>query len=91
MTRNEIAVLADRGEGETVEFKRSTGERRAAAQTLRAMLNQRGGRVLFGVEADGRIVGQDVSDRTLEELAQEFAEIDPPAPPQVERVVLDSG
>jgi ATP-dependent DNA helicase RecG len=56
------------GESEMLEFKRTTGERRAAAQTLCGMLNHRGGRVLFGVEPDGRIVGQMVSDHTVEEV-----------------------
>ena len=44
------------GESETLEYKRTTGERRAATQTLCGMLNHRGGRVLFGVEPNGRIL-----------------------------------
>jgi ATP-dependent DNA helicase RecG len=46
------------GESEVVEFKRSTGERREAARTICAMLNHRGGRVVFGIEPDGRIIGR---------------------------------
>lgn len=79
------------GESETLEFKRTTGERRSAAQTLCGMLNHRGGRVLFGVEADGRIVGQMVSDHTVEEAAQELREIEPPVFPTVERVDFAEG
>ncbi|HTV41640.1 MAG TPA: RNA-binding domain-containing protein [Verrucomicrobiae bacterium] len=78
-------------ESETLEFKRSTGERRAAAQTLCGMLNHHGGRVLFGVEADGRIVGQMVSDHTIEEAVQELKEIDPPVFPSIERVDVADG
>jgi len=48
MTPEQIAALAAAGESETQEFKRSTGQRREAARTLCAMLNHRGGRVLFG-------------------------------------------
>lgn len=33
------------------------------------MLNHKGGRVIFGVDAKGRIVGQDVADKTLEDVA----------------------
>lgn len=91
MTPSEIAALAAGGESEIVEFKRTTGERREATRTLCAMLNHRGGRVLFGVEPDGRVVGQDVSDHTLEVLAQELGEIDPPVYPQVDRVALGNG
>ena len=91
MTSEEIARLAAAGESETLEFKRTTGERREATRTLCAMLNHRGGRVLFDVEADRRAVGLQVSDHTLEELAQELGEIDPPAFPSIDRVPLGHG
>ncbi len=42
MTPNEIRTLADAGESETVEFKKTTGERNEAAKTICAMLNHRG-------------------------------------------------
>lgn len=79
------------GESETLEFKRSTGERRAGTQTLCGMLNHRGGRVVFGVEPDGRIPGQMVADHTIEEVAQELREIDPPVFPTIERVDVAAG
>lgn len=91
MTLPQVQAWAAAGESETLEFKRSTGEQRAAMHALVAMLNHRGGRVLFGVEADGRVVGQQVSDRTLEDLAQEIREIEPPVFPAVERVAVDDG
>ncbi len=72
-----------------MEFKRTTGEFREATRALCAMLNHRGGRVLFGVEPDGRVAGQDVSDRTIENIAQEFRALDPPAFPSIERVPVD--
>lgn len=55
------------------------------------MLNHRGGRVLFGVEPNSRIIGQMVSDHTVEEVAQELQEIDPPVFPSIERVDLAPG
>ncbi len=91
MTPDQIAALAAAGESEAVEFKRSTGERREAARTLCAMLNHRGGRVLFGIEPDGRVVGQQVADHTIEQVAQELREIDPPAFPTIDRVPLEDG
>ncbi len=91
MTTAQVAAAALAGESETLEFKRSTGEQRAAMHALTAMLNHRGGRVLFGVEADRRVVGQHVGDRTLEDLAQEIGQIDPPVFPAVERVALGDG
>ena len=82
----EVESWVRAGESETLELKRTTGERREAARAICAMLNHRGGRVVFGVEPDGRILGQMVSDRTLEELAQELTEIEPPVFPSIERV-----
>ena len=91
MTPDLIKTWATSGESETLEFKRTTGERREAVRTLCAMLNNCGGRVLFGVEADGRVTGQQVSDHTIEELAQEIKELDPPAFPTIDRVDVGSG
>ena len=58
MTPEQFTALAATGESETLEFKRTTGTRRAAAATVCAMLNQRCGHVLFGVTAEGDVVGQ---------------------------------
>ena len=58
MTPEEIVALVETGESETLEFKRATGTRREAARSLCAMLNQRGGPVLFGVTPEGSVVGQ---------------------------------
>lgn len=89
MTPEQVAALAASGESETLECKVTTGTRREAAATVCAMLNQRGGHVLFGVSPDGRLIGQQVSERTIEELSAELSRIDPPAFPDVERISMD--
>jgi len=86
MTLERIAQVVVGGESETLEFKSTTGTRREAARTVCAMLNQHGGQVLFGVTPDGRVVGQQVSERTIEEVSAELARIDPPAFPAIERL-----
>ena len=86
MNVDEIRALAARGESETLEFKGSTSEVRTGARAVCAMLNHRGGRVLFGVDKAGRVLGQDVGDRTIEELVAELRRIDPPAFPTVDRI-----
>jgi ATP-dependent DNA helicase RecG len=73
-------------ESEVLEFKRSTGESRDGMRALCSMLNHRGGRVIFGIAADGKLVGQSVSDRTLEDLAQEVQRIEPAVFPAIECV-----
>ena len=91
MTPEQIAALVASGESETLEFKETTGTRREAAQTICAFLNQRGGQVLFGITPAGVVVGQQVGERTLEELSAELQRIDPPAFPEIERVRLQGG
>ena len=46
--------------------------------------------MLFGVAPDGTVAGQQVSERTIEELSAELRQIDPPAFPTVERVPTNS-
>ena len=90
-TTDEIARLAAAGESETVEFKATTGQRTEAARTLSAMLNGRGGRVLFGVRPDGSVTGQQVGAKTLEDVTQACQDIHPSHPPSIERVPAPNG
>ena len=86
MSIKRIKAMAAAGESETLEFKSTTGARREAAATVCAMLNQRGGHVLFGVTPQGEAAGQQVSERTIEALSAELGRIDPPAFPSIERL-----
>jgi predicted HTH transcriptional regulator len=70
MTRNRaIGKLVAKGESKMIEFKRSTEELREALQTLCAFANGSGGKVVIGVKPSGQIVGQQVSEQTLHEIA----------------------
>ena len=88
MNLDDLRALVGKGESEQVEFKRSTGQRTAAAKTVCAMLNGLGGFVVFGVNDKGEIAGQQVSTKTLEELSNELRKIEPPAFPDIETVHL---
>ena len=55
MTLNELQHLIADGEHDTREFKRSTGQRSRAMETLCAMLIHCGGRVVFIPEPNGLI------------------------------------
>ena len=91
MTLDQIKDSAASGESEALEFKETTGTRREATMTVCAFLNQGGGQVLFGITPDRAVVGQQVSERTIEELSAELRQIDPPAFPTVERVPVGGG
>ena len=91
MTPEQIIALVATSESEILEFKETTGRRREAVQTMCAMLNHRGGRVLFGVTPEGSAIGQHVSDHTLEKVSAEIQEIEPPVFPGVERIPVEDG
>lgn len=76
------------GESLTLELKKSTAEKDRACRSLCAMANGQGGQVVFGITPAGKVVGQKVTDRTLEELAQEFQGFEPPLQPQLQRIPL---
>ncbi len=89
--KNALAALLTTGESATLEFKKSTAEKDRVCRALCAFANAQGGRVLIGVTPAGKAVGQTVKDRTLEELAQEFQNFEPPLFPTVERVPVAPG
>jgi ATP-dependent DNA helicase RecG len=88
ITPDDVALLAAAGESEIVEFKATTGQRTEAARTLSAMLNGSGGRVLFGVQPDGQVTGQQVSEKTQQDVTRACRDIRPWHPPSIERVPL---
>lgn len=86
-----LQSLVALGESETLEFKRSTAELRRAGETLCAFLNGDGGQVLVGVGPTGQLVGQQVADSTLRDIAATLGRIEPAARIEVDRVALGNG
>ena len=64
-------------EGGIVEFKETTGQLERGMETLCAFLNGTGGTVLFGVTDKGKIIGQEVSDKTKRDIAEAIRRIEP--------------
>ncbi|MFO7687994.1 MAG: ATP-binding protein [Desulfobacterales bacterium] len=91
MDIKELKALVSGGESEILEFKKSTGQLRRAAETLCGMLNGTGGRVLIGVAPEGRILGQTISDKTLREVAEMLRKFEPPAAISQARVNIADG
>lgn len=67
--QEEIIRWLASGEFETVEFKKSTGLLREGIEAICAFANKHGGYLLFGVDDNGVVIGQTVSDDTLKNLA----------------------
>jgi ATP-dependent DNA helicase RecG len=88
MNVSDVERMVVGGESETIELKKSTAEIIGACRTLCGFLNGRGGTVLIGVFPSGKIVGQEVSDRTHQDLAQALRRFEPPAPVRMDFVPL---
>ena len=69
--------MVKRGESDTLEFKKSTAQLRAAFQTICGFLNANGGAILIGVSDNGEMIGQNVNDNTRLEIARELKKIEP--------------
>lgn len=76
-TLSKIENLIANGESETLELKKSLTQLKSAIETLCAFLNTTGGTVIIGVNQNGRITGQDITDNTRQEIAKEIAKIEP--------------
>lgn len=73
------ALLKNKGNQESlnIEWKTSTRELVATMKTLCAFLNNKGGIVLIGVKDSGAIIGQEVSDSTKRDIANELQKFEP--------------
>lgn len=89
MDINKLKELISKGESSHLEFKKTTGQLKAAFETLCAFLNGTGGTILIGVTDKGQIVGQQVNDKTLQDLARELSKIEPKATPVIHYITID--
>ena len=75
----DLHALIAQGEGETLEFKKKTTHPHRISRTLASLANTRGGRVLVGVDDDGRVVGVREAEEEIYVLREAAAHyIDPP-------------
>jgi ATP-dependent DNA helicase RecG len=88
MSYADVQKWVSSGESATLEFKQSTGQLSRAGETLCAFLNGDGGAVVLGVTLEGRVVGQEVGDKTRGEIAAVLDRFEPPALVEVEYVDL---
>ncbi|QDA61782.1 AlbA family DNA-binding domain-containing protein [Hymenobacter jejuensis] len=74
---SELRELIAQGEGERLEFKKKTTHPTRISRTLASLANTHGGRVLVGVDDDGRIVGvRDAEEEiyVLRQAAEHYVE-----------------
>ncbi len=78
MDSNLLSNLIKSGESDILEFKKSTSQLKEAVMTLCGFLNHQGGSVLIGINNNGQILGQEISDNTRQEIARELSKVEPP-------------
>ncbi len=78
-------------ESETLEFKKTTGELKAAMISISSILNKHGvGTLYFGVKPNGDVVGQNVSESSLRDVSRLIYEsIKPQIYPMIQEEILD--
>ncbi|WP_294000531.1 AlbA family DNA-binding domain-containing protein, partial [Sphaerotilus sp.] len=92
MTPNDLLLLLRQGENSGVEFKRDDLRAEQLAREVVALANFQGGRVIVGVEDDGRISGiqrPDLERWVMDTVFGRF--IHPQLLPYYEEITLDTG
>lgn len=84
-----IKALALNNEGVDVEFKETTGQLNRGMETLCGMINGNGGIVIFGVTNKGKIIGQEISDKTTREIGDALGRFDPAVDIQPQYIQLE--
>ncbi len=78
LTIDDVRQLIVEGESCTLELKKSTGELKDGMHSACAFLNTNGGWLIFGVTPKSlKIVGQKVTDKTKQEIANALSLIEP--------------
>lgn len=87
MIIDDIKTLIVSDESRTLELKKTTGELKDGMYSACAFLNTEGGWLIFGVAPKSlKIIGQVVTDKTQQEIAQALAGLDPAVDVHVEYV-----
>jgi len=83
-TEDELGLILEEGEGYTLEFKESVNS--DLAKEMVAFANASGGRILIGVNDDGRIVGCDTSNKMLSQIQYVASSCDPAIAIEIEKL-----
>ncbi len=90
MDTEKARALIAQGEGQRIEFKQSFAEENKAIESLCAFTHADGGIVFFGVKNSGDIVGVQLGNNTLENLANKTRKnTQPPLTPWIETLEVD--
>ena len=79
-------------ESETVELKTSTSELKEAIISIVAILNKHSsGKIIFGVSPKGKVLGQQISDKTMRDISQKIHNsIEPKIYPKINKKKIEN-
>ena len=87
---SEIIKLLKEGESETVEFKPSLSQTDKVIESISAFSNANGGTIVIGVSDKGEVLGADIGERTIENLANRIKQnTDPMVYPSIRIEKID--
>ncbi|MFA6328896.1 MAG: ATP-binding protein [Candidatus Micrarchaeia archaeon] len=78
-------------ESETLELKKSTSELKEAIISISAMLNKHGqGEVIFGIEDNGKVVGQGIGKTTTKDISKSIQDhVEPEVFPNIQEEQIE--
>ncbi len=78
-------------ESETLELKKSTSELKEGIISIAAILNKhRKGEMYFGIDHDGTVIGQTVTENTIREVSKTISDnLEPKIFPRINEVILE--
>jgi ATP-dependent DNA helicase RecG len=86
-----IEKLISGEESETLEFKKSTSELKEGIISIAAILNKhQKGTLYFGIKNDGRVIGQEISEKTLRDVSKSISDkIEPNIYPEINTIHIE--
>ncbi|MCD6381955.1 MAG: putative DNA binding domain-containing protein, partial [Candidatus Aenigmarchaeota archaeon] len=77
-------------ESQKVELKKSLSQLGDALKAICAFLNHKGGKIYFGVDNKGKIIGLQVTDKTLKKISQQIhSRIKPETTPEIKEINIE--
>ena len=79
-------------ETETLEFKKSISELKDGIKSICAILNKhKEGKIIFGIKPDGKVIGQDVNEKTLRDVSKAISDfVEPKIFPKVYEEIIEN-
>ena len=88
LTIDDIKKLIAKDETRTLELKKTIGELHKGMEAACAFLNSDGGWLMFGIAPSLKIIGQNVTDNTRQEVANALRKIEPAIDVEVKYIEL---